>query len=186
MIWSCLESLFSNILSLIILLDQSVHLSSELRRVRVSVYPSPADILLEMRGIGRNHDNWCYRVAHAAFMLTEGRQKKMRLCASKSEKPHKPHVAPVIHRFPRRCHRFGSVVCQTQVMTNWMLLLQSYSQHYSPSADTTPHPTPWKPVTSGDSASQPRPQYIDNPGPQPSCPAVLISMLSLCTGAAGQ
>lgn len=50
----------------------------------------------------------------------------------------------------------------------------------------TPPPPLWKPVTSGDSASQPRPWYIDNPGPQPSCPAVLSFMLSLSTGAAGQ
>lgn len=46
--------------------------------------------------------------------------------------------------------------------------------------------TLWKPVTSGDSASQPgcqpRPWYIDYPQPQPSCPAVLSSMLSLSTG----
>lgn len=49
-------------------------------------------------------------------------------------------------------------------------------------------PPLWKPVTSGASGNQPRPWYIDYPQPQPSssCPAVLSSMLSLSSGAAGQ
>lgn len=39
-----------------------------------------------------------------------------------------------------------------------------------------------KPVTSGDIASQPRPWYIYDSQPQPSCPAVLSTILSLSAG----
>lgn len=39
-----------------------------------------------------------------------------------------------------------------------------------------------KPVTSGDIANQPRPWYIYDSQPQPSCPAVLSTILSLSAG----